>query len=242
MADARTALSEVVVSHRTSRKVSGLLHRETVYGDTGEEETRRGSTYRTFVTRKPVDALTARERNTETRDAGVARLVRAWADRQGDEETAPTLGSGREVRRIRLRKQMRPDLMARVGTGYAELHNNHHLAVYRYADGRACHEVVSLLEAARRVARGEPVVRRARADGAEFVMSLAIGEALQLVRDGVRGVRVVKSVWGNGQLVVVDHDDAAGATRFTPGANTLVSNGARKVAVDPIGRVRDAND
>ena len=41
---------------------------------------------------------------------------------------------------------------------------------------------------------------------------------------------------------MVDHDDAEGATVFRPGAKTIVSSGGRKVSVDPIGRIRPAND
>ena len=35
--DAESAVKDVIVSHRVRRKVSGPLHRETVYGDTGKQ-------------------------------------------------------------------------------------------------------------------------------------------------------------------------------------------------------------
>ena len=73
-------------------------------------------------------------------------------------------------------------------------------------------------------------------------MSLSPGDSLQLTRNGETGLKIVESVWSAGPVVMVDHDDAEGATVFRPGAKTIVSSGGKKVSVDPIGRVRPAND
>ena len=57
--DAESAVKDVIVSHRVRRKVSGPLHRETVYGDTGKQigEDGNGTDVRYFVRRKPVEEL-----------------------------------------------------------------------------------------------------------------------------------------------------------------------------------------
>ncbi len=248
-ADADRAAAEIVVSHRVRRKVSGPLHKETVYGDTGEEETgRTGSTYRWFVTRKNVEALSRNELKTEIRDPQVAEIVQKWVEeRGGDPKKAfppyPKRGrKGPEIRKVRLLKKQQIGLMAKVSTGYADLGNNHHIAIYRLPDGTVDYEVVSLFEASRRLARHEPVVRRDRGDGAIFLISLGPGESVELTRNDETKVRVVEGVWADGRVIIVDHDDATGATRFRPNARSLIASGGKKLSVDPIGRVRPAND
>jgi len=125
---------------------------------------------------------------------------------------------------------------------YADLGNNHHIAIYRLTDGTVDYDVVSLLEASRRKARREPVVRRDRGDGVLFVMSLSPGDSLQLTRNGETKLRIVESIWSAGRVVMVDHNDAKGSTVFRPVAKTIVSSSGRKVSVDPVGRIRPAND
>ena len=255
--DAERAAAAIVVSHRVRKKVSGQLHKETIYRDTGEETTgKRGTTYRNFVRRKAVEDLknSESERFNGTRiidivDDGVRDIVRRWVDKHGgDPSTAfvhgyPKRGrKGPVIRKVRLRVKQQIELMTKASTGYADLGNNHHIAIYRLADGTVDYDVVSLLEASRRKARREPVVRRDRGDGSQFVMSLAPGDTLQLTRNGETGLKIVESVWSAGPVVMVDHDDAEGATVFRPGAKTIVSSGGKKVSVDPIGRIRPAND
>ena len=254
---AERAVAAIVVSHRVRRKVSGQLHKETIYGDTGEEIAGgRGTTYRYFVRRKAVEELknSESERFNGTRiidivDDGVRDIVRSWVEKHsGDPGAAfvhgyPKRGrKGPEIRKVRLRVKQQIELMTKASTGYADLGNNHHIAIYRLADGTVDYDVVSLLEASRRKARHEPVVRRERGDGAQFVMSLSPGDSLQLTRNGETRLKIVESVWSAGPVVMVDHDDAEGATVFRPGAKTIISSSGRKVSVDPIGRIRPAND
>ncbi len=255
--DAERAVAAIVVSHRVRRKVSGQLHKETIYRDTGEEIAgARGTTYRYFVRRKAVEELknSESERFNGTRiidivDDGVRDIVRGWVDKHGGDPSAafvhgyPKRGrKGPEIRKVRLRVKRQIELMTKASTCYADLGNNHHIAIYQLADGTVDYDVVSLLEASRRKARREPVVRRDRGDDTQFVMSLAPGDTLQLTRSGETGLKIVESVWSAGPVVMVDHDDAEGATVFRPGAKTIVSSGGKKVSVDPIGRIRPAND
>lgn len=247
--DAQEAIANVIVSHRVRKKVSGPLHKETVYGESGQDVPSRGKTpYRSFVKRKAVDELSNKEVEGIV-DDGVRSIVRRWIeDHGGDPKTAFKQGypkrsrRGPEIYRVRLRVRREIDVMAEVSTGYAELGNNHHIAIYRLPDGRIDFEVVSLLEAARRMARKEPVVKRDRGDRARFLMSLSLGDSLELTKASERELRVVTSIWNNGQVVMVDHDDAANATTFRPGPKAIIDNGGRKVSVDPIGRIRPAND
>lgn len=247
-AETARAVADIVVSHRVRRKVSGPLHKETVYGDTNEDVTTKSGVYRQFVTRKRVEALTKGE-IAEIRDPRIREIIKDWvAGRGGDPKKAfppyPRLGEdGPEIRRVRLTVKQQKSLMAPVSTGYADLGANHHIAIFGRPDGKVDFEVVSLFEAARRLARREPVVRRTRSDGAVFVTSLAPGEALHISAGTRRGLWVVTGVWGNGQIVVERLDDAIGATTTRPAPGPLIlKDGAKKIAIDPIGRIRSGND
>lgn len=245
--DAERAVADIVVSHRVRKKVSGGLHKETVYGDTGIDTTTNSGTYREFVTRKPVASLSKGELET-IRDPAIRRIVQDWvAARGGDPKKAfppfPTVGAnGPEIRKVRLLVRQQIGLMAPVATGYADLGGNHHVAIFRLPDGKVVGEVVSLFEAARRLARRQPVVRRQRGDGAVFLMSLAPGDTIRFP-DGERaGLWVVTGVWASGQVILEAVTDAAHATTYRPMASSIQAANVQKVSVDPIGRVRRAGD
>jgi CRISPR-associated endonuclease Csn1 len=162
---------------------------------------------------------------------------------------------GPEIRKVRVLAIQQKDLMAPVSKvgdrsanqerqplGFAALAKNHHIAIFRFPDGRADFEAVSLFEASRRLARQEPVVRREHDDGAAFVMSLAPGDTVEFPEGGKKGYWIVQGAWTSGQTVLEPANDAAHAKTTRPAPSALLRDGARKVSVDPIGRIRPAND
>ena len=250
-ADAKMAVANIIVSHRVRKKVSGSLHKETVCGDTGKDEIGGGNvTYHYFVTRKKVESLSKSELES-IRDKQVRGIVKSWVEEHGGKPnnafaSYPRLGEGPrspEIRRVRLLRKQQLRLMAKVGTGYADLGNNHHIAIFRSPNGEVSFEVVSLLEASRRLACKEPIVKRNHDDGAKFIMSLSSGDAVEICRGDKKEIRVAESIWANGMVVTVDHNDATGITRFRPNAKSIIETlRARKLSIDPIGRIRLAND
>lgn len=247
--DAERAIAEVIVSHRVRKKVSGPLHKETVFGDTGEDTQTKTGTYREFVRRKSVTVLSPGEYD-DIRDDAVRQVMKAWlADHGGDPKkidwsTYPRLTpDGPQIKRVRILVRQQMKLMAPVSTGYADLGSNHHIAIYQRPDGKAEFEVVSLFEASQRLARREPVVRRQR-QGAKFVMSLAQGDQIRVPKGDKHGNWTVKKLSGNGQVFLKEHNAATPAKvgLWGPNPNTFLSDGFFKISVDPIGRVRRAND
>lgn len=249
--DAKAAVDEIVVSHRVRKKVSGPLHKETVYGDTGREEKARGAIYRMFVRRKPLGSLTANELR-DIVDDRIRSIVMNWvAERGGDPKKAfsafPRVSSdGPFIRKVRLHVKQQAALMAPVSTGYADLGSNHHVAIYRLPTGKSDFQVVSLFEAARRLTSQEPVVRRKREDGAKFVMSLGIGDTIRFAKDPEQPPTLwrVKKIASKGQISLLALTDASldESSLFEPTVGGLISRGVEKLSVDPIGRVRPAND
>jgi CRISPR-associated endonuclease Csn1 len=251
LADAKAKAAEIVVSHRVQRKVSGALHAETVMGDTGCGEMTRSGTYRLFAVRKPVERLSKSEIEA-IRDPVVRDLVAQQAGEfRGDPKKAfppfarlpgPDGEPGPEIRRVRLLVKQQLELMVRAGTGYADAAANHHIAAYRTRGGRITFRVISLREAARRIAAREPVVCRKGIDGEAFVTSLSAGDTIEFpAGHNYAGLRVVTSVWSSGQVVTEDVNDAEGHP-WRPTVASIINAGARKVSVDPIGRVRPAGD
>ena len=250
--DAEEAVDAIIVSHRIRKKVSGRLHKETVYGDTSEEETTRKVTYQFFVTRKNIEALSRKELTEQIRDDEVARIVRDWVDKHGgdpkkafQDSSYPTLGDGGpEIHKVRLLVKQQIKLMAPVKSpkGYADLDGNHHVAIYRLSTGEIDYDVVSLLEASRRLSRREPVIQRERSDGAKFIMSLSKNNSLELTQNNETKIVIVKEIRTNGQIAITDHEDAT-STKHYPGSTAIINKYCgKKVSVDPIGRVRPAND
>lgn len=258
------------ISHRVRKKISGPLHAEMPFGDTGEEEVKNGTTFGIYVKKMPVEKLSlqtlqighvsqmSKTAKFVVRDDAVRRTLAAHLERAGgDPKKAyppyPCLTPrGPEIRKVRALVLQQKSLMAPVGmkangedsrepSGFADLANNHHIAIYRRTDGAAGFEIVSLYEAARRLAKREAVVRRVR-KGSEFVMSLAPGDAIEFPGGKYKGIRIVQGVWASGVVVTLDQAEATGESVWRPSPGTLLSSGARKVSIDPIGRVRPAND
>lgn len=253
--DVTLAVSEVIVSHRVRKKVSGALHKETTYGNTGVDFATKSGTYRQFVTRKKVENLTKTVLIAEPdkvgegiRDRRVREILCKWIDEHGGNPKKafppyPRLGkNGPEIRSARILVKQAPNLMAAVPTGSADLGANHHIAIFEQFNGHIDFEVTSLFEAARRLSCRLDIVKRRREDGAKFLMSLAQGEALQIPDEESYSIWIVTSIWSNGQIVLEGANDASSKTTMRPRPEGLIHRGAKKIVIDPIGRIRKAND
>ena len=254
------------MSHRVRKKISGPLHKETIYGDTRKDETGKdGTIYRYFVTRKKVEDLSKSELvDTKLwRDEKVRETVKHWVDKRGgDPKKAfpPYPKRGRrtdtKIRKVRLLKKQQTRLMAPVATGYADLGNNHHIAIFQLPNGKVVPEVVSLMEASRRLAQHKPVVCRHRKDGARFLMSLSPGDVVEFQEGEKRGLWVLHGIESEGRPTLADINDARPTSvteaqklgvdgireNFRPRLGGFMRGRPKKWSIDPIGRKRPAND
>ena len=83
-----------------------------------------------------------------------------------------------------------------MANGFADPSSNHHVAIYRMPNKSVVFDVVTLFEASRRLARHEPIVIRKREDGADLIMSLSPGDALQFPTETSCDSWIVSGVLG----------------------------------------------
>ncbi len=256
--DAETAVLGIVVSHRVRKKVSGPLHKETTYGDTGKDITRGGINYRIVVNRVPIAELSEADIGADdlatakfvVRDAGVRKALRKHASTFGGDikkAMAATVGlgpSGTPIRKVRLTSKRQLAMMEATHNGLVDPESKHHLTVYRNLNGEFEYEVVSVFEAMRRNNARKDVIARRNSKGSDFVMSVSKGDTLSL-SDRRSPFWIVRELKSNGQLTLVPHFEARAtkqALAFKPTIPGLMSLNPKKHQVDPIGRVRPAGD
>ena len=255
---AKAAVEKINVSHRVQRRVSGALHEETIYGKT--------ETPGAFVVRKPVESLTP-AMVEDIRDETIKKLVIERLAKFGVKFGRKSTGgipkdvwkepllmpSGVPVKKVRLIKRDETIRRLREGddSAYVKPGSTHHLCIFEHVEkGKTKREpvFVTMLEAIERVKRCESIIQRThptRAD-AKFVMSLSAGEMVQGTFKGKERLAKFKTAASTqGQIYFVEHTDArrdsgdSPAAKFAVNANSLKG---RKVTVDPLGRIRWAND
>lgn len=256
--DAEAATSAIIVSHRVRKKVSGPLHKETVYGDTREDVTKDRIQYRVIVQRVAVADLSLEDLQADdletgrfvVRDKAVRDVLRTHVSQfvgnmKKAMEVPPRLGpNGPVIRKVRLATKRQINGLLAVHNGLTDPESKHHVAIYRSADGSYTPEIVSLVDAARRIAKRQLIVARTNDAGSPLVMSLAKGDTLSL-SDGRSRYWIVREIKSNGQITLVPHVEARPtkqAVAFKPTISGLMALGPTKISVDPIGRIRPAGD
>ncbi len=256
----------MLVSHQQSRKVSGALHKATIYGKQREGKHR---------VRKELDKLSPSEiaegrivdkRALEAIRSKLEELGKPNATAQqigqifGDPMNRPLVkganGSMVRLRKVRVDVDDKP---IRIGQGnstrFVNPGSNHHTEVWEIPDGKGGirweHEPVTMFEAYRRKAAGEPVISRTREDGARFVFSLSKGEHVLMEHPKTPGQRQVFRVLSisRGDIEVIPPHDGRPSTerkseriRVTGAGDRLRTLGAEKILVTYLGECRRASD
>lgn len=250
-------LRTVKVSHRVERKVRGALHEETLYGPTEKPGE--------WVVRKPVEALSPAEveriRDAAIREIVLKRLREHGIDvgrgKKPDSKkmsaalTNVVMPSGVPVKKVRITKPdqtIQPLRNGGADHAYVKPGSMHHLVIFEHPDKKKRTRsavFVSMLEATKRLNEGTPIIdrRHPHRDDATFVMSLSSRELVLAEIGGVERLLVFKTAAStSGQMWFSEHTDSRRSSQqkvFSFQAGTLK---ARKVTVDPLGRIRWAND
>jgi len=251
-------IRDIKVSHRVERKVRGALHEETLYGPTSHPEE--------WVVRKPVADLSSAEVE-RIRDRGIQRIVeKALADagleagrgKKPDKKKMKEvlsqlkMPSGVPIKRVRLIKPEKTIAPLRdensENQAYVKPGSTHHLCIFEFEEkGKKKRDAVfvTMLEATQRIKRGEPIIDRVHPErpDARFVMSLSSRELVLANVKGEEKLLAFKTAAStSGQIWFIDATEARPSKTqkvYSFNANTL---NARKVTVDPVGRIRWAND
>ncbi|HYG85723.1 MAG TPA: type II CRISPR RNA-guided endonuclease Cas9 [Azospirillum sp.] len=253
----------LAVSHKPEHGTGGRLHEDTAYGPTSDAERAEGFN---LVYRKPLDGLTEKEvariRDSDLRQAMQAKVA---AHRRGGldakqavakaaEElagTAPWVG----IRRVRLLAKEAdpiwldgPDGHPYKGLIAGEVH---HIDVVALPDGRWTGRAVTLFEARRTALPDGRAAPYVPADGERFVMRLHKGDLVKLEHDGrQRIMRVARLEPANNRVRMAEHFEAGELDKrhadpddpfrwLIVAFDVLRRRKARRVTVDPLGRVRD---
>lgn len=255
----------VTVSHKPEHGTGGRLHEDTAYGPTLEAERALGFN---LVYRKPLDGLTEKEvarirapdlrkamqervafhRNSPDRLDAKQAVARAAEDLAA---TEPWVG----IRRVRLlAKEADPIWLAGPdGEPYKGLiaGDVHHIDIVALPDGRWAGRAATLFEARRTALPDGRAAPYVPADGERFVMRLHKGDLVRLDHDGrLRIMRVARLEPANNRLRMVEHVDAGELDKrhadpddpfrwLIVAFDKLRTRRARRVTVDPLGRVRD---
>ena len=243
------SLNQIIVSHKVRKKLSGAIHEGTYFGKTQKSE----GDYHYYVVRKPVEGLTDGEIN-RIRDDRIREIIEEYIKNNGagslkkvEEIGYPRLPSQKdrhepEIRKVRILEKAQPKTMMEAASSWVKTGNNHHISVYRLPNGKGVGEVVSLLQARKRLARKQPIVNKTHPEhGGELVMSLSKGDLVFFPKgeNGQHYFKVLKIVH-DGRVYFIDHRDVNDSKSMGKGPNTLIEANAQKVSIDPIGRITKA--
>jgi CRISPR-associated endonuclease Csn1 len=270
--DFRSAVEQriagVNVSHRVRRKVQGALHDEMPYGPTLEPGIFVKRKPITDLSANEIDKIRDEgikriiidhlKKNSlefgRGKKVDAKKLKAALSNLQ--------MPSGVPIKKVRLLipEQTVQPIRERKSDGCADdtcialvrPGDNHHACIFEWEENGTVKrdaEYVSRLEASRRLRDREPLVRRhhSKRPEARFVMSLCSGDLVLADFDGQERVMVVSTLVSTQKRVhFVDARDARRSSdkkNIGLSPNSLIEKyNVRKVTVDPLGRIRWAND
>lgn len=256
------SVNMIIVSHRVNRKISGALHEETYYGPTNEEAPKNKEM---MVVRKPVHQLTKKDLG-QIRDERIRQIVNEEVEKRMKDGKTQTdavksleaeppyiISSKAEVpiRKVRLLRKQDPSIMHHFENDDGKVYrhalygNNHHIAIYETTDKKGnkkqVGDVITAMEAARRVKDGDSIVMKDYPETDKFLHSLAINDSIISENGEIFRVQKIASD-GN---ITFRRNEVALKGQSDPGvyfkrASTL---NASKIKISPIGDIfYEAND
>lgn len=260
--EVESSINNITVSHRVNRKVSGALHEETYYGPTDEPAPKSKEM---MVVRKPVHQLSKRDL-TLIRDETIRKIVNDEVHKRMDEGQSqanaiasleadpPYIVSPKAkvpIKKVRLLMEKEPEIMHHFEDDDGKIYrhalygNNHHIAIYETMNNngekKQIGEIVPMMEAARRVKDGDPIVMKDYRPDHSFLFSLSKNDMIINHEDEeIYRLQALESI---GKMIFRKHT-VAGKKASDPGvlrrmASTLK---ATKIKLSPIGEIFPAND
>jgi CRISPR-associated endonuclease Csn1 len=249
-------VKQIRVSHRVRRRVSGALHEDTTYGPTAKESE--------FVVRKQLSALTCSMvpdiRDPMVKQKVIARLKEFGIEPGRGQEKIPAevweqplwMNERKNVpiNKVRLIRREATIRGIRGGKAHVKPGSTHHVCFFEIVepDGRRWKDAifVSMLDAIERVQRHEPVIedKHPTLANAKFLFSISPNEMVLLTQDGTQALYRFETAASTTKQMWFRHHTAGGKAAHKIGRVSKKPSTfeARKITVDPIGRIRWAND
>lgn len=251
------AAEKINVSHRVLRKVKGALHKETNYW----KET-NGLHAGEYITRKELNGKFSSDWAEKICDKTIKILVKErLAQNENDPKKAfneplylpNEKGKQTPIKKVRVWQsssnmiQLRPNIWVEPGA-------NHHVEIFKIKDKKGNVKqdgiLVTTFEAYNRKLYGQAIIQKDQESDKKFIMSLSQNEMILLKLDDGSKVlhRTQKMSQSKGNIGIIfrphtyggklsDYDKQPLIQRRSP--STLIG---QKVTVDPLGRIRWAND
>lgn len=223
---------------------------------------------KTFVRRKEVTEIKNAKHLEKVRDRAIRKILAEHLQKQGVDPTGkkgfppdsfkgenrPHMKSGVPIKRVRMLEESETfrRVSDRRDSQFVKPGNNHHIIYWGEGDGedeKWSAEVVTMWDAAKRARTGKPPIDRTAPKGKRFVMSLSAGEMFEMVGAGGEVLLcVVRKMDQRSKRVYYKLHTDARETDLINKDNLYLSPkkmqevGAKKVTVDPLGRIRWAND
>jgi len=264
--DVRRVIGKIKVSHKIPRKVRGAFHEETFYSKEYEHKV-NGKTGMYRHVRIPLENL-EKNKIPKVVDKGVREAIIRKLDELGIDdprrafrngENLPEIVSADGAKRIPIKKVkiIRKQNTIRVGEGRRARNvvpgNNHHMMIYAVLDKRGevkkwDGEVVTLLEARRRLMNGEPLVNKVNTPTARYVMTVQRGDVFEMDIKGKRELVITRDVPQTKQMSFVRLNDArlkkeikSSGEWFTKRPNSMRTSNVKKFTITPLGELRNSN-
>jgi CRISPR-associated endonuclease Csn1 len=262
----RNVVNSIVVSHRVSKKVLGLLHKDSIYSAKIDAE---GSRHLRRYLRAMKPAEVARIVDPKVRgkvEQKIAQLgggdpAKIFSKEENLPFFEPGDGGRIPIRSARIKEKVKTFTLGEGRSSRAvRPESNHHLKMYATLDPRGQEsrwdaELVPMHEAYRRLKDGTPLVQRDLGPLARFKFSLTQNEALECDEaPDKRRLLVVRSIsqeekTGSIKVEMVPISEARKKEEIkrlhawiTKSPNELRKWHARKVSVSPLGEVSEAHD
>ncbi|MEF3696738.1 type II CRISPR RNA-guided endonuclease Cas9 [Desulfolutivibrio sp.] len=249
-------IMNIAVSLRHRRKVSGQLHDQTFYSRRGER----------LSVRKKLEKLSPPEVDRII-DPYIRELVKTRLDALGMQDPAKAFAAdanaillkrlgGTQVKKVRVFVSGKAETIGKGARARTVMTGgNHHMAVYESLDKKGQlvwkGDVVTLMEAKRRTAKGLPPVNRDAPEYGRFLFSLTSGDIVALPDGEGECLWRIRSVWlekASARLRLTPLHDARPEEQLKQEKlrrqimlDTLREKGCRKVTVTPMGEIRRDN-
>jgi CRISPR-associated endonuclease Csn1 len=221
-----------------------------------------------FVRRKDVTEIKNAKHLEKVRDPAIRETLAEHLRKQGVDpygkksyptdafkgDNRPRMKSGVPIKKVRMLEESETfrQVSSRRSTQFVKPGNNHHIIYWAEGDGeneKWTADVITMWDAAKRARSSLPPIDRTPPHGKRFVMSLSAGEMFELVDpNGEVQLCVVRKMDQRSKRVYYKRDTDARETEQINKDNLYLSPkrmqevGAKKVVVDPLGRIRWAND